>query len=120
MAADSKSVDYFLSLAVKDLLAQILMWNTATWQQSESNNYFSLELDTLMCIVFNNLVLTAAAKLTQEKDMWILERFRSRMTVSDFKARREAHCLMLSLVQSLTGEEKTAVVMRLDLIGGLI
>lgn len=52
--------------------------------------------------------------------MWILERFRSRLTVSDFKARKEAHILMLSLMRSLNGEEKAMVIARLDLIGGLV
>lgn len=118
-SGENSNVHYFLELALKELLEQVLKWNSL--DESIPSFSYRIELDTLIGKIFENLINSDEAfengnRLARQEDLWIVNRFAPRMMHKQSEVRREAISLMIALVRKLSGDPKEFMIERLDLI----
>jgi len=107
MAADTEEVQYFLDLAVKELLEEVLKWNDPN-SAGSSLTFWSIEIDTLICRILANMTKSKEPRVltSLNSSVNILQRFIPYLSHQNSGLREDAMDLFKALSRYTVGEEK--------------
>lgn len=119
MAADTEEVQYFLDLAVKELLEEVLKWNDP---QSSVISYWAVEVDALVCRILANMAKSQDQRVlaSLNASSYIHQRYVPYLSHQNSNIRSDALDLFKSLTRYSVGEEKDKVLEETDLIRVLL